>query len=82
MLDWRERGIGSDDYVDRRKISLPLVVAEPIVPDMISVPGAWLEVDEDGVDHGGSMGLLTILAMTPLAQGSNQSPNFVHGERA
>lgn len=85
--DAKARGIESDDKVvifnDRGKISLPAMVTPRIVPGTISVPqGAWIEVDEDGVDHGGAVNMLTSLHPTPLAKGNGQHTNLVQVEMA
>lgn len=81
-VDARRHGISSDDkvtvYNDRGKISLPAMVTPRIVPGVISVPqGAWIEIDKDGVDHGGAVNMLTSLHPTPLAKGNGQHTNLV-----
>ncbi|MBM9432514.1 DMSO/selenate family reductase complex A subunit [Flaviflexus equikiangi] len=85
--DARKRGIVSDDRVtvsnDRGTISLPAMVTPRIVPGVISVPqGAWIEIDKDGVDHGGAVNMLTSLHPTPLAKGNGQHTNLVEVAKA
>lgn len=85
--DARERGIESDDvvyvYNDRGRISLPANVTPRIVPGVLSVPqGAWVDFDDDGVDRGGAVNMLTSLHPTPLAKGNGQHTNLVQVEKA
>ncbi|WP_228201500.1 DMSO/selenate family reductase complex A subunit [Flaviflexus ciconiae] len=85
--DAKERGIESDDkvvvYNDRGRISLPAMVTPRIVPGAISVPqGAWIQIDENGVDQGGAVNMLTSLHPTPLAKGNGQHTNLVQVEKA
>lgn len=85
--DAAARDITSDDlvhvYNDRGRIAIPAMVTPRIMPGVISVPqGAWIELDEDGVDHGGAVNMLTSLRMTPIAKGNGQHTNLVQVEKA
>ena len=75
--DAATRGIADGDAVlvfnDRGKLRIPVRVTEDIVPGVIALPqGAWTELDENGVDHGGNINVLTGHTPTPLAHGNPQ----------
>lgn len=85
-IDAEARGIKQDDMVavfnDRGRLQLPAKVTIRIAPGVTSVPqGAWYKPDEDGVDHGGSINMVTTLACSPLAKGNPQHTNLVQIEK-
>lgn len=76
-VDAAERGIENNDVVrifnDRGTIQIPAMVTPRIMPGVISVPqGAWLNLDEEGIDHGGAVNMLTSQHKTPIAKGNGQ----------
>jgi anaerobic dimethyl sulfoxide reductase subunit A len=86
VLDARERGIENGDLVQvyngRGKIVLPCRVTERIMPGVVDVPqGAWWAPDEQGVDSGGSVNILTSARWTPLAFGTAQHTMMVEVKR-
>ncbi len=79
------RGIenGSMVYVwnDRGRIRIPVNVTERIMPGVVALSqGAWLKTDQDGIDIGGSINVLTSQHPTPLAKGNPQHTNRVEVE--
>ncbi|MFB3813774.1 MAG: molybdopterin-dependent oxidoreductase [Terriglobales bacterium] len=61
--DARSRGIQDGDLVrvfnDRGQTLLPACVSERIMPGIVDIPeGAWLSLDENGVDRGGCPNVL------------------------
>ena len=86
-LDAKDRGIENNDMVrihnDRGTIQLPAMVTPRIMPGVVSVPqGAWLNIDADGVDHGGAVNMLTSQHKTPYAKGNGQHTVLVEVEPA
>ncbi len=54
-----------------------------IMPGVVAIPeGAWWEPDEKGVDHGGSVNVLTSERWTPLAFGNAQHTIMVQVEKS
>lgn len=71
------RGIthGEQMYLrnDRGTIRIEAYVTPRIAPGVVSVPqGAWIDIDDNGVDNGGAVNMLTSLHPTPLAKGNGQ----------
>jgi len=76
-LDAEARGIADGDVVriwnERGATILPCRVTPRIMPGVIDIPqGAWWQPDEQGVDRGGSINVLTSERWTPLAFGTAQ----------
>ena len=76
-LDAAVRGINDGDMVrvfnDRGATILPCRLTDRILPGVIDLPqGAWWSPDEDGVDRGGCVNVLTSERWTPLAFGTAQ----------
>lgn len=86
-FDAGDRGIENGDqiqvYNDRGRIQSQAFVTSRIAPGVISVPqGAWVEFDDDGVDHGGAVNVLTSLHTTPMAKGNGQHTALVQVDKA
>lgn len=76
-LDASSRGIQDGNevkvYNDRGALVLPCRITPRIMPGVIDIPqGAWYEPDQDGVDHGGNVNMLTSHRWTPFAFGTAQ----------
>ncbi len=74
-LDAGERGITDGSMVlvsnDRGSVTVPVWVTEDIMPGVVCLPaGAWIAIDEDGVDRGGSPNMLTSTEPTLPSHGS------------
>ena len=85
--DAAARGIANGDLIDvfndRGRIRCQSFVTQRIMPGVISVPqGAWLKLDDDGVDHGGVANMLTSWHPTPYAKGNAQMTALVQAEKA
>ena len=79
------RGIGNGSIVyvlnERGRIRIPVNVTERIMPGVVALSqGAWLKTDQDGIDIGGSINVLTSQHPTPLAKGNPQHTNRVEVE--
>ncbi len=75
--DAASRGIKDGDKVlvvnERGRVAIRCRVTNRIMPGVVDLPqGAWWESDKDGVDHGGSVNVLTSEKWTPLAKGNAQ----------
>ena len=86
-IDADERGIKNDDMVDvfndRGRMRIPAQVTPRIAPGVISVPqGAWYAPNEDGIDIGGCVNLLTKYHPTPLAKGNPCNTGLVQIEKS
>ena len=80
--DAARRGIHDGESVlvwnDRGKLLVPAFITTDIMPGVTALSeGAWYQPDEDGVDHGGSINVLTSLEPTPYARGNAQHTNLV-----
>ncbi len=76
-IDAQKRGINPGDYVkiynDRGSIIMKCRVTTKILPGVIDIPqGAWWKPDEEGIDRGGNVNVLTSEKWTPLAFGNAQ----------
>ncbi len=76
-IDAENRGIKPGDYVkiynDRGSIIMKCRVTTKILPGVIDIPqGAWWKPDEEGIDRGGNVNVLTSEKWTPLAFGNAQ----------
>lgn len=76
-IDASARGIQNSDEVrvfnDRGEIRIPCRVTRRIMPGVVAIPqGAWWSPDEKGIDHGGSINVLTSERWTPYAFGNAQ----------
>jgi anaerobic dimethyl sulfoxide reductase subunit A len=85
-LDAAERGLSNGEFArvfnDRGAIVLPCRVTERIMPGVVDIPqGAWWEPDENGLDHGGNVNVLTSERWTPYAFGTAQHTIQVQVER-
>ncbi len=69
-------------YNSRGTIVLPCRVTPRIMPGVVDIPqGAWYEPDENGVDHGACINVLTSHRWTPFAFGTTQHTIMVQVEK-
>ncbi len=85
-LDAAKRQIKNGDEVkvfnSRGATILRCRVTERIMPGVLAIPqGAWWEPDENGIDRGGSVNVLTSERWTPLAFGNAQHTIMVEAEK-
>ena len=76
-IDADARGIKDGEEVKvfnaRGALVLPCRVTQRIMPSVVDIPqGAWWSPDENGVDHGGNVNVLTSQRWTPFAFGTAQ----------
>ena len=76
-IDAKARGINDGDEVKvfnaRGALILPCRVTPRILPGVVDIPqGAWYEPDENGIDRGGCVNVLTSHHWTPFAYGTTQ----------
>ncbi len=86
-IDAHERGINNGDLVsifnDRGEIRINAKVTPRIIPGVVALgEGAWYAPDANGVDHGGSMNVITTQRPSPLAKGNPQHTNLVDVKKA
>ena len=86
-IDAADRGIQDGDevkvYNQRGALVLPCRVTPRIMPGVIDIPqGAWYAPDENGVDRGGCVNVLTSHQWTPFAYASTQQTIMVQVEKA
>ena len=86
-IDARARGIEDGELVEvftgRGATVLPCRVTPRILPGVVDIPqGAWWAPDENGVDRGGSVNVLTSERWTPLAFGTAQHTFMVEVRKA
>jgi anaerobic dimethyl sulfoxide reductase subunit A len=86
-IDAEPRGIKDGDqvkvYNDRGALILPCRITPRILPGVVDIPqGAWYEPDEDGVDRGGCVNVLTSHHWTPFAYGTTQHTIMVEIKKA
>jgi anaerobic dimethyl sulfoxide reductase subunit A len=82
-LDAAERGVKDGDevrvYNERGELVLPCRITPRIIPGVVDIPqGAWYEPDENGLDYGGCINVLTSSRWTPFAFGSAQHTLMVN----
>ena len=85
-VDAAPRGIKDGDHVkvfnERGALILPCRLTVRIMPGVIDIPqGAWYEPDEQGVDRGGCVNVLTSQRWTPFAFGTAQHTMMVEIEK-
>jgi anaerobic dimethyl sulfoxide reductase subunit A len=69
-------------YNDRGALVLPCRITPRIMPGVVDIPqGAWFAPDQEGVDHGGNINVLTSNRWTPFAFGSAQHTIMVEVEK-
>ncbi len=86
-LDAAGRNIKDGDSVrvfnDLGELVLPCRLTERIMPGVVDIPqGAWWSPDEDGLDRGGNVNVLTSERWTPFAFGTAQHSTWVQVEKA
>ncbi len=70
-------------YNARGALSLPCRITPRIMPGVVDIPqGAWYEPDENGLDRGGCVNVLTSHHWTPFAFGTTQHTIMVQVEKA
>ncbi|HSB02106.1 MAG TPA: molybdopterin-dependent oxidoreductase, partial [Anaerolineales bacterium] len=84
-IDAAARGIKDGDevkvYNGRGAIILPCRLTPRILPGVVDIPqGAWYEPDENGVDRGGCINVLTSHHWTPFAFATTQQTMMVEVE--
>lgn len=87
QVDAQARGITSGDVVeifnDRARVRIAAKVTPRIMPGVASLPqGAWMQLDADNVDHGGSVNMLSRLHPAPVSKGNCQHTNLVQIKKA
>lgn len=85
-VDASSRGIWDGDEVkvfnQRGALVLPCRITPRIMPGVVDIPqGAWYEPDENGVDRGGCVNVLTSHHWTPFAFGTAQHTIMVQVEK-
>ena len=85
-VDAAARGLQDGDdakaFNELGAIILPCRITTRIMPGVINIPqGAWWSPDENGVDHGGAVNVLTSERLTPLAFGNAQHTIMVQVEK-
>ncbi|GAB4505796.1 MAG: molybdopterin-dependent oxidoreductase [Anaerolineales bacterium] len=85
-IDANQRGICDGDLVrvwnERGELVLPARVTPRILPGVVDIPqGAWWSPDENGVDFGGCINVLTSERWTPYAFGTAQHTIMVQVEK-
>jgi anaerobic dimethyl sulfoxide reductase subunit A len=84
--DAAERGIHDGDLVrvwnERGELVIPARVTPRILPGVVDIPqGAWWSPNENGVDFGGCVNVLTSERWTPFAFGTAQHTIMVQVEK-
>jgi anaerobic dimethyl sulfoxide reductase subunit A len=70
-------------YNARGTIILPCRITPRIMPGVVDIPqGAWYEPDENGIDRGGCVNVLTSHHWTPFAYGTAQHTIMVEVEKS
>jgi anaerobic dimethyl sulfoxide reductase subunit A len=85
-IDANERGIRDGDLVrvwnERGELVISARVTPRILPGVVDIPqGAWWSPDENGVDFGGCINVLTSERWTPYAFGTAQHTIMVQAEK-
>ncbi|MDR0805592.1 MAG: molybdopterin-dependent oxidoreductase [Enterobacteriaceae bacterium] len=86
-IDAQERGIKHGDlvriYNDRGEVQINAKVTPRMMPGVVALgEGAWYSPDAKGVDHGGSINVLTTQRPSPLAKGNPSHSNLVQVVKA
>ncbi|HTP00548.1 MAG TPA: DMSO/selenate family reductase complex A subunit [Anaerolineales bacterium] len=86
-IDAAPRGIQDGDevkvYNDRGALVIPCRLTDRMMPGVIDIPqGAWYEPDEQGLDRGGCVNILTSHRWTPFAFATAQHTIMVQVEKA
>ena len=86
-IDARKRGIKNGDevkvYNSRGATILVCRLTDRIMPGVVAIPqGAWWKPDDEGIDRGGSVNVLSSEKWTPLAFGNAQHTIMVEAEKA
>jgi anaerobic dimethyl sulfoxide reductase subunit A len=69
-------------FNSRGALVLPCRITLRIMPGVVDIPqGAWYEPDQDGVDYGGNVNMLTSHRWTPFAFGTAQHTIMVEIEK-
>ncbi|GKX62523.1 Dimethyl sulfoxide reductase DmsA precursor [Pragia fontium] len=81
-IDAQQRGIKNGDmiriYNGRGETQINAKVTPRMMPGVVALgEGAWYSPDAKGVDHAGSINVLTTLRPSPLAKGNPQHTNLV-----
>ncbi|MCI0520088.1 MAG: molybdopterin-dependent oxidoreductase [Chloroflexi bacterium] len=84
--DAAERGIQDGDVVRvfnaRGALALPCRITPRLLPGVVDIPqGAWWRPDEQGLDWGGNVNVLTSARWTPFAFGTAQHTIMVQAEK-
>jgi len=84
-IDAQVRGIRDGDLVrvwnDRGELVIPARITPRILPGVVDIPqGAWWSPNENGVDFGGCINVLTSERWTPFAFGTAQHTIMVQVE--
>ena len=85
-IDAEPRGIKDGDevkvYNQRGALILPCRITPRILPGVVDIPqGAWYEPDENGVDRGGCVNVLTSHHWTPFAFATTEQTIMVEVEK-
>jgi anaerobic dimethyl sulfoxide reductase subunit A len=85
-IDATARKISNGDEVrvfnDRGEMRIRCRVTRRIMPGVVAIPqGAWWKPDEQGIDRGGSVNVLTSERWTPLAFGNAQHTIMVEVQK-
>ncbi|WP_272573939.1 DMSO/selenate family reductase complex A subunit [Providencia sp. PROV259] len=85
-IDAARRNIKNGDMVrifnDRGEVHINAKVTPRIIPGVVAMgEGAWYAPDENKIDHGGSLNVLTTQRPSPLAKGNPQHSNLVEVAR-
>ena len=85
-LDAEARGIKDGEQVKvfnaRGALTLPCRVTPRIMPGVVDIPqGAWWSPDENGLDRGGNVNVLTSQRWTPFTFGTAQHTIMVQVEK-
>lgn len=84
-IDARARGIKNGDIVglfnDRGRVEIQAKVTPRIMPGVASLPqGSWIQWDAQGVDHGGSVNVLSSFHSAPISKGNCEHTSLVQVE--
>lgn len=85
-MDAKERNLSQNDMVlvfnDQGTMKIPVYITEDIMPGVCGLSqGRWYQ-EENGVEVGGNINVLTKMDPTPLAKGNPQHTNFVDIKKA